>query len=187
MVRNGAREGLSVVAGRAVSEAGSDAESIEYRYTRRSDTTELTASIPDATRLRAMAHIREITDPNFMIRLRSLRSIVKEIVSKDEGPYIANTIMDELTAGYGSRALAPLTNMAYYLPANRTGIMHAHRVVVSSLIGGAPRAGLGPESPLPALSGVLADFLEILIGLGIRLLEEGSTERCLPRCWKQIC
>ena len=53
----------------------------------------------------------------------------------------------------------------HYLPADRAGVMHAHRVVVSSLIGRASRAGFGVESPLPALSGVLADFLSRLIEL----------------------
>ena len=53
----------------------------------------------------------------------------------------------------------------HYLPADRAGVMHAHRVVVSSLIGRASRAGLDAESPLPVLSGVLADFLERLIEL----------------------
>ena len=53
----------------------------------------------------------------------------------------------------------------HYLPADRAGVMHAHRVVVGSLIGRASRAGINAESPLPTLSGVLADFLEGLIDL----------------------
>ncbi len=62
--------------------------------------------------------------------------------------------------------ISPLNNSAYYLPADRTGVMHAHRVVVASLIERAPRAGLRRDTPLPALSGVLADFLEQLVKLG---------------------
>ena len=54
---------------------------------------------------------------------------------------------------------------AHYLPADRAGVMHAHRVVVSSLIERASRAGFDVESPLPTLSGVLADFLKGLIEL----------------------
>ncbi|MCY4261403.1 MAG: hypothetical protein OXC91_14210 [Rhodobacteraceae bacterium] len=52
---------------------------------------------------------------------------------------------------------------AYYLPADRTGVMHAHSVVVSALIASAPTAGLRPSARTPILSGVLADFLEELI------------------------
>ena len=54
----------------------------------------------------------------------------------------------------------------HYLPADRAGVMHAHRVVVRSLIGRASRGGIDAESPLPVLSGVLADFLERLVELG---------------------
>ena len=52
------------------------------------------------------------------------------------------------------------------ISSDRTGVMHAHRVVVASLIERAPRAGLRRDTPLPVLSGVLADFLEQLVGLG---------------------
>ncbi len=52
---------------------------------------------------------------------------------------------------------------AYYLPADRTGVMHAHRLVVSALIASAPGAGLRPAPRTSMLSGVLADFLEQLI------------------------
>ena len=69
----------------------------------------------------------------------------------------------------------------HYLPADRAGVMHAHRVVVSSLIGRASRAGLGVESPLPALSGVLADFLERLIELGDAEPSKGVTAQLAKR------
>ena len=65
-----------------------------------------------------------------------------------------------------SDVVSPLNNAAHYLPADRTGVMHAHRVVVASLIERAPRAGFRRDPPLPALSGVLADFLENLVELG---------------------
>ena len=64
-----------------------------------------------------------------------------------------------------SNVVSPLNNAAHYLPADRTGIMHAHRVVVASLIESASRAGLRRDTALPALSGVLADFLENLVRL----------------------
>lgn len=59
--------------------------------------------------------------------------------------------------------VGPLHLPAYYLPADRTGVMHAHSVVVSALIASAPTAGLRPAARTPTLSGVLADFLEQLI------------------------
>ena len=61
--------------------------------------------------------------------------------------------------------VGPLHRPAFYLPADRTGVMHAHRVVVSSLIESASMTGLRPGARTPMLSGVLADFLEQLIEL----------------------
>ena len=50
----------------------------------------------------------------------------------------------------------------YYLPAARSGIMQSHRVIASSLVGGATRAGLDPLA-VPTFSGVIADFMKRLI------------------------
>ncbi len=60
----------------------------------------------------------------------------------------------------------PLYSRAFYLPADRTGIMHAHDTVVSAVIGNAPMAGLRPDVSTPMLSGVLSTFLQELIALG---------------------
>ena len=57
----------------------------------------------------------------------------------------------------------PLHSPSYYLPADRTGIMHAHSAVVNALIARASSAGIRPAANTPMLSGVLADFLEQLI------------------------
>ena len=62
--------------------------------------------------------------------------------------------------------LRPICARAYYLPADRTGIMHAHQVVVGTLVQSATTAGLRPSTHVPTLSGVLADFLNALIEFG---------------------
>ena len=56
----------------------------------------------------------------------------------------------------------------YYLPADRTGVMHSHQVVVSTLVQNATTAGLRPSQTIPMLSGVLADFLSQLIDISGR-------------------
>ena len=61
--------------------------------------------------------------------------------------------------------LGPAGRPVHYLPADRTGLMHAHRVVAKSLVGRSPRTGSG-ESQLPDLSGVLTDFLQQLMEVG---------------------
>ncbi len=59
--------------------------------------------------------------------------------------------------------VGPLDSRAFYLPADRTGIMHAHTVIVSSLIALSPMAGLRQTTRHSTMTGVLADFLEQLI------------------------
>lgn len=61
------------------------------------------------------------------------------------------------------QAIGPLHCPAAYLPADRTGVMHMHELVVRSLIGHATITGLRPAIDTPMLSGVAADFLEQLI------------------------
>ena len=62
-------------------------------------------------------------------------------------------------------AFRPVFRDASYLPADRTGVMHSHQVVVSTLVQSATTAGLRPSTNVPMLSGVLADFLTVLIGI----------------------
>ena len=76
------------------------------------------------------------------------------------------TFLAELAGPVAPSIVGAVARPVHYLPADRAGVMHAHRVVVSSLIGRASRAGFDVESPLPTLSGVLTDFLEGLIELG---------------------
>ena len=90
--------------------------------------------------------------------------------------------MDGLSENIASYFSNPISQSVYYLPADRTGIMHAHKVVVGSLIQGASRAGLYPTRALPALSGVVADFIEQLLELGDlssrgKRLNENLTQR----------
>ena len=64
-----------------------------------------------------------------------------------------------------SQLVSPLFRPAFYLPADRGGIMHSHRALVSALVQNATTAGLRPDGGIPILSGVLADFLQQLIQL----------------------
>lgn len=70
--------------------------------------------------------------------------------------------------GVLDRIFGPIRLPAFYLPADRTGIMHAHQAVVGALIENATMAGLRRTGPAPTLSGVLADFLQHLIKMSSR-------------------
>ena len=77
-------------------------------------------------------------------------------------------IFAPLEAGQPAQAFDALEGLAeekqaHYLPAARTGIMQSHRVIASSLIARAARAGLDRRSELPGFSGLLADFLQRLV------------------------
>ena len=86
------------------------------------------------------------------------------------------SLLNDLSYKIISRSLYPLNQKAYYLPADRAGVMHSHRVIVSSLIANASRAGFGRTAPLPALSGVLGDFLEQLVSLDTRVYQRRARE-----------
>ncbi len=55
------------------------------------------------------------------------------------------------------------TTEAYYLPAARSGIMQSHGVIASSLIENATRIGLERFPAIPAFSGMIADFLKLIV------------------------
>ena len=77
----------------------------------------------------------------------------------------AEGLLVDLANAVVSNMVASLSHPAYYLPADRAGVMHAHQVAVRGLIASASRTGLRRDSPMPVLSGVLGDFLEQLVAL----------------------
>ena len=107
--------------------------------------------------------------------LRLLGSLEDDLFFEDETELAERSEYLQERYGYifSSYIVENLENMSsndigqiYYLPADRGGIMHSHSVVVSALIRSASQAGLRPESPLPVLSGVLADFLDKIVSIG---------------------
>ena len=80
----------------------------------------------------------------------------------------ASLLLPVVLDGIVESLIGPLIRRAYYLPASRTGVMHSHQVVVSTLIQSATAAGRRPSTNVPLLSGVLADFLDGLIGMSQR-------------------
>ena len=77
---------------------------------------------------------------------------------------------------FDNSVLGPITGFAYYLPANRAGVMQSHRVLVGTLLQGATTAGWRSSTRVPLLSGVLADFLDQLIAVSDGLGTQGDKE-----------
>ena len=85
--------------------------------------------------------------------------------SKLDEEWAAKGLLGTLANAVVSNMVASLSHPAYYFPADRAGVMHAHQVAVRGLIASASRTGLRRDSPMPVLSGVLGDFLEQLVEL----------------------
>ena len=147
-----------VVLSRYVSETSGHEQPFKYEFAIRGTETTLTSSIPPQNPLRI-----EVEDPNFLSS--TARRLLQYADDHDE-EVLPRRAIDTLAKQIISYTAGPLSRPVHYLPADRAGVMHSHKVVVSSLVGRASRGGLRRETPLPVLSGVLADFLETLIELG---------------------
>ena len=171
LVRNGVRSGTRIIVERPVSDVGEKRTSFRYAFSIRGDDRELTAHIPGSTPLRFQAnqqwHEWAIEELSWV--LSSHRDD-----DDDERSYTVRDFILRLAESIGTDIISPLSRPAYYLPADRTGVIHAHRVVVGSIIGQASRAGLRRDTPLPQLSGVLADFLGRAYQLGRSTRDEAT-------------
>ena len=65
--------------------------------------------------------------------------------------------------GVLAHTLLPNRHPAFYLPADRTGLMNAHSTIVRTLIQSATMTGIRGADPVPPISGVRGDFLEQLV------------------------
>ncbi len=156
LTRRGQRKGARVELRRPMSNGSAR---FEHRLTLAEQAAEVKTTIPEEIPVRI-----DIGDPDEMRGiLRRLNMIEWEAEEPDNIWWLINTSMEVLNNLVLPYLTDPLHLPAYYLPADRTGVMHAHSVVVSALIASAPTAGLRPAARTPVLSGVLADFLEQLI------------------------
>ena len=161
LIRRPGNKNARITLLRDVSNATERSPPFEYEFTIARKESRIISSISSRTPLRIASD-----DQEFLMRLPySVRSSLDSEDDDDRG-FFARRLVDTLADLLVPYTVGPVSRPIHYLPADRTGVMHAHRVVVSSLIGRASRAGLRRDAPLPVLSGVLADFLEQLIELG---------------------
>ena len=131
--------------------------------------TEITASIPNNVELTNSGTKIAASIPNTLSRQIRVDSTLspEDWINKSEldEERVAEALLIEFANAVVSNMAASLSHPAYYLPADRAGVMHAHQVAVRGLIASASRTGLRRDSPMPVLSGVLGDFLEQLVEL----------------------
>ncbi len=91
---------------------------------------------------------------------------IRTISEQADGDTWANGYLNSMLALMDlvlPRMVADLGLRAFYLPADRTGVVHAHGGLVSAMIDRVPLAGLEPVGHIPLFSGVFGDFLSQLI------------------------
>ena len=135
---------------------GGNTAPFKYALSMTQKGSQLTTAISEAVPLRVAKPPKKY---GYSSRLLSWRNNIDRMAGVSEvSEHLANSVL--------SCILGPISRPAHYLPADRTGVMHAHRVLVSSLINRASRSRLRRDDSLPDLSGVVADFLNQLIELG---------------------
>ena len=177
LIRNRGQSGASVVVRRSVSSNGSIEEPFQYGFTIRGARRELAHSIPDTVPIRFE---QDENDPLYEVISEYTSLFGSEPREHVPGHLnFAMAIFARLAEVIGFQIFSPLCRRAHYLPADRTGIMHSHRVVVGSIVRQASRARFQRDMPLATLSGVLSDFLNQLITLDER--SEGNLDRSIAR------
>ena len=119
------------------------------------------------------------TNTPFLVQKRHRIHLHRFMASNDdrESSWYWKGLLGQLVDLFFPQLTGILHHPAFYLPADRTGVMHAHSVVVSAMIGSAPMTGLRPATDTPMLSGVLADFLQQLIELDNPFYHLGRSQR----------
>ena len=125
--------------------------------------THFSTTISDDSRI--PFDVKSDDDIFYLFRRYSMEMLSSGHQNRLDSVYFAPRMLALLASYVRARTVGPFHLPAFYLPADRTGIMHAHNVVVSALIESAAMTGLRPAARTPMLSGVLADFLEQLIQL----------------------
>lgn len=169
LIRHGSKESAKVALLSKTSGSSENEDNYNALYRFAIEKGTLIASISDSTPLQiGRDAVKVYIELASEIEMRFGR----ESLDNDEKKFLAGmiifvkTLIEDVFEKTVSHFAGPMSQSAYYLPADRAGVMHAHKVVVGSLIQSASRAGLRPERALPELSGVLADFIEQLLDLG---------------------
>ena len=155
LIRKGSPTEASIIIRR---QSASDAAPFEHAFTIQPQAAEFRTAIPESGGI----PVGEFEDYNQLYQEFERFHRTKS-ARKSESGFVLSRIIGNLAALAMPQLFGPLSVSAYYLPADRTGVMHAHNVVVSALIESAAMTGLLPAARSPMLSGVLADFLEQLI------------------------
>ena len=156
LIRHRSKASAKVILRHFVSDTPVRSEPFAYEFTLKGESPTLNASIPTTTPLQL-----EVNEK----LLARLKDAMSSLTSEEDMAAIQSAT-DGLLEAVVPYVVGPLARRAYYLPADRTGVMHSHQVMMSTLVQSATTARLRPSDDVPLLSGVLADFLSQLIEMG---------------------
>ena len=143
LVRAGSSGGARLLLRHAIDGAVTP---VEHELNVRGDGWTLRPTVPDGLRIRRGRHAR-----------------LADLLLSEPESEAERALQAWEAVGVLSRGVLPELRPAFYLPADRTGLMNAHATVVSALIQSATMAGIRRADPVPPLSGVRGDFLEQLV------------------------
>ena len=177
LIRRPSTKGAKVTLRRQVEPEVGDSEPFAFTFSTRGARPSFTASIPPGAPL----YVTDDLAP-FLWAIHQSAGSFSDLEEPSNGKSLRLSLLLNLFEAVFTFSVGEAYRPAYYLPADRTGVMHAHRVVVRSLIEGATAAGLRRTTGMPALSGVMADFLEQLISFGDE--PKGRRKRNQDLVWK---
>ena len=164
LVRARSKGGSQIIIGRRQVGDGSAQPSIEHEFSMhggRNRPSEFKTSVPSD------ADIRLSTRARIRVLASTFRAIQRpeEFAERDTPARTrwANHTVMSLADLVMAHSAGPLSRPVYYLPADRTNVMHVHRAVVGAVIDRASRAGIVDAPNVPMLSGVMGDFLRYLL------------------------
>ena len=170
LIRSTSKGGSRIIVGRRQMRDESELSSsphIQHEISihhNRKQPYEFKTSVPVGADLRLSTHRSILLIASMFRAMRRVDEIDDSTAFK--GMHWANDLIASLRNIALARSAGPLSRRAYYLPADRTGVMHAHRAVVGAVIDRASRAGIDDAPNVPTLSGVMSDFLRDLIRIG---------------------
>lgn len=167
LIRRPRTKGTKVTLRRRVAAEAGESEPLEFTFSTRGKNPGFSSSVPPGAPLYA-----PVNESPFRWPIQRIAENLPGATDPDEDKELRQTLLFHLFEAVFTCSFGEASRYAYYLPADRTGVMHAHRVVVRSLIERATASGRRPASLTPALSGVMADFLEQLISF-----DDGPNER----------
>ena len=135
---------------------------LDYNIAITRSRTTARGEIPDRSAVRIMPNANRL----FLEATQEMYGPLAEVGQAYEQEVLAKALVKylgdiaEMALPY---AFGPLHRLAHYLPADRTGIIHGHQVVLRSLVNTAAKSRTHSSDQSPIISGVLADFLNSLL------------------------